>query len=117
MLEFVAINRNPGGRPTLHSLAPAIDLSNARGRSLCVRYSVNIARVLVSLHEAFPDENVVWLGQEIARGSSIVNIMGDYAIKKILLIATRSSWTGSHDSDGSYNKWFDPGSNASENAS
>ena len=82
MLEFVAINRNPVGRPTLHSLAPVIDLSNARGRSLCVRYAVNIARVLVSLSEAFPDGNVIRLGEKIATGSSTVLIMGDYAIKK-----------------------------------
>ena len=82
MLEFVAINRNPVGRPTLHSLAPVIDLSNARGRSLCVRYAVNIARVLVSLSEAFPGGNVVRLGEKIASGSSTVLIMGDYAIKK-----------------------------------
>lgn len=43
---------------------------------------MNIARVLVSLYEAFPDGNVLRLGEKIATGSSVVNIMGDYAIKK-----------------------------------
>lgn len=33
MLEFVAVNRNhDGGGNTIHSLAPVIDLSSARGR-------------------------------------------------------------------------------------
>lgn len=74
-LEFVAIHRNPCGRPTMHSLAPVVDLSTVRGRSLCVRCAVNIARILVALQ-------VISFGQKTTTSNSSVNVMGDFAIKK-----------------------------------
>lgn len=52
MLEFFSINRAAiGGKPNITSISPTVNLSTVRGRSLCVRYAVNIARVLVSLQE------------------------------------------------------------------
>jgi hypothetical protein len=81
-LEFMAIDRNPGGKPRLFSLAPAVNLSQIRGRSLCVRYAVNIARVLISLQATYPEGSVCNLGQTIKSQSSDVTIFGDFVIKR-----------------------------------
>lgn len=57
-LEFMAIDRNlnTSGKPTIRSLAPQLNLGTVKGRSLCVRYAVNITRVLASLQTAYPEE-------------------------------------------------------------
>ena len=84
LLEFVAIDRiaNAGGRPTIRSIAPQIDLSSIKGRSLCVRYAVNIARVLVSLQTAFPEGSVIRLGHTVNTANSVVTIFGEWVVKK-----------------------------------
>ena len=82
-LEFVVISRNGGvGRPTLLPLTQPMDLSKVRGRSLCVRYAVNIARVLVSLQQTFPEGSVVRLGARVKTETSFIEIFGTFARKK-----------------------------------
>lgn len=82
-LEFVAIDRNaPGGRPTVKSLAPQLNLDTIKGRSLCVRYAVNITRVLASLQTKYPDGSVARLGETVETDNSVVTILGDSVIKK-----------------------------------
>lgn len=80
-LEFVAFDRN-GGRPTLTSLALQINLDTIKGRSLCLRYAVDITRDLASLQTAYPEGSVTRLGETVQTGSSVVTIFGDGMIKK-----------------------------------
>ena len=80
MLEFWAINRS--AKPTLTAISTPVDLSTVRGRSLCLRYAVNISRLLVSLQMAFPEGRVARLGDTIKSESSVVNIFGQYVVKK-----------------------------------
>jgi hypothetical protein len=74
----VAIDRNTnaGERPTVTSLAPQINLDTIKGRSLCVRYAVNITRVVVSLQTAYPEGSVARLDETVNTGSSVVTIYG-----------------------------------------
>mmetsp|Transcript_15894 Transcript_15894/g.36504 ORF Transcript_15894/g.36504 Transcript_15894/m.36504 type:complete len:451 (+) Transcript_15894:312-1664(+) len=83
-LEFWAIQRPQArtGRATLSQLTTVVDLSTVQGRSLCVRYAVNISRILVSLQAHFPEGSVVKLGAQIESSLSVVNILGDYVVKK-----------------------------------
>ena len=94
-LEFVAIDRNTnaGGRPTVTSLAPQINLDTIKGRSLCVRYAVNITRVLASLQTAYPDGSVVRLGETVTTRSSVVTIFGDGVIKKTKVFTSAETLT------------------------
>ena len=56
LLQFIVINRASSSvQPMLMEISPLIDLSSVAGRSLCIRYIVNIARVLVWLQEKFPE--------------------------------------------------------------
>jgi hypothetical protein len=80
-LEFVVIARG-GGNATMTDLTSPVDLSTVRGRSLCVRYAVNIARVLVSLQKSYPEGNVLKLGARIKTASSDVYILGAFVKKK-----------------------------------
>jgi len=83
LLEFLVITRDPsGGRPTCSSLTDQVNLSTVRGRSLCVRYAINIARVLVSLQRAHPEGSVVRLGSRITTHSSVVEVFGDFVRKQ-----------------------------------
>ena len=82
-LQFMAIIRNdPGVRPTLTSVSPIVDLSTIRGRSFCVRYAVNITRVLILLQRTYPDGAVARLGEKIVNPNSVVFIFGEFVIKK-----------------------------------
>ena len=58
-LEFLVIARDRAGGPALTSLTDPVNLGTVRGRSLCVRYAVNIARVLVSLQKTYPEGSVI----------------------------------------------------------
>lgn len=82
-LEYWALvrTRDPRRSQPLQ-LTPQIDLATINGRSLCVRYAVNIARVLVSLHEKYPRGNAVRLGSTIKTSTSSVFIEGTKVIKK-----------------------------------
>ena len=79
ILEFWAINRDDS---KLTSIAPQVDLATVGGRSLCVRYAVNISRVLLSLEEEYPEGNVIKLGDRIKTQSSDVSILGFFVVKK-----------------------------------
>lgn len=81
-LQFMAIIRSPGMRPTLTPVSPIVDLSTIRGRSFCVRYAVNITRVLILLQRTYPDGAVARLGEKIENPNSVVFIFGEYVIKK-----------------------------------
>lgn len=83
ILEFWALVRteNPySPRPV--QLAPAVDLSEMRGRSLCVRYVANIARVLIAIQEKHPRGNILRLGNTVESQTSTVFIEGLQVIKK-----------------------------------
>ena len=80
-VEFVAFMRTSTGRPKEIQLTNSVDLSTMNGRSLCVRYAINIARLLVSLHHANPG-NVIRLGYTVDTGASYVLIGCDFVTKK-----------------------------------
>ena len=79
MLEFWVINR--AGRKLI-SISPQVDLSTIGGRSLCVRYAVNISRVLLSLQKTYPERTMIQLGDRIKTQYSEVNILGFFVVKK-----------------------------------
>ena len=82
-LEFMAINRVSGGQPQLESISSVIHLDTIRGRSFCIRYAVNVARILVWSQKKYPHGTVVnILGSKIITSASEVEIMGEYVIKK-----------------------------------
>ena len=82
-VEFWALMRttNPH-RPRPVQLTPQIDLSTMRGRSVCVRYAANIARVLVCMHQTYPRGSAVRLGSTITTETSTVFLEGTNVIKK-----------------------------------
>jgi len=69
-------------KPNMVPISPVCDLSTPRGRSLCVRYSLNIARVLVSLQDKYPEGSLVRLGDKVVTPNSTVNIFGEFVIKR-----------------------------------
>jgi len=82
-LQFCAFMRTDDPhRPREIQLTELIDLSTMMGRSLCVRYAINIARILLALQQNHPDGNVIGLGKTIETPSSKVVIFGDYVLKK-----------------------------------
>ena len=81
-VEFVAFMRTSTQCPREVQLTNSVDLSTVNGRSLCVRYAINIARLLVALNQANPGGNVVRLGQTVNTGTSDVLIGGEYVTKK-----------------------------------
>ena len=82
MLQFCAIIRKENGEHELFKLTDATDLSTVRGRSLCVRYVVNITRLLVAMQRSFPDGNAISLGSTVSTQTSDVFILSDHVIKK-----------------------------------
>jgi len=83
VLEFFVIARNlTGGRPTFSVLTERVDLTTVRGRSLCVRYAINIATVLVSLQNAYPEGGVLRLGSRIQTDSIVDEIFGEFVRKR-----------------------------------
>lgn len=89
MIQFCAIIRQDNGRSQLHRITEATNLSTIRGRSLCVRYVVNITRMLVAMQRSFPDGNAISLGSEITSRGSRVFILSDHVIKKTTLFTGR----------------------------
>ena len=88
-LEFRAFVRtNDPRRPQEIQLTDRIDLSTVLGRSLCVRYAINIARILLALHGMNPSGSVLCLGKRIHTPSSTVMLVGEYVTK------TTSDFTG-----------------------
>ena len=81
-VEFVAFMRTNTQRPREVQLTNSVDLSTVLGRSLCVRYAINIARLLVALNQANPGGNVVRLGQTVTTATSRILIGGEYVTKK-----------------------------------
>ena len=81
-VEFVAFFRTDNHGTREVNLTNIVDLSTVNGRSLCVRYAINVARLLVSLHQANPEGNVVRLGHTVVTPSSRVLIGGEYVTKK-----------------------------------
>lgn len=83
LLEFVAFMRtdNPA-RPQEVQLTNVIDLATISGRTQCVRYAVNIARLLMAIHQEHRDGNVIRLGSTLSTPSSTVVVAGDYVKKK-----------------------------------
>ena len=69
------------GAHELVRLTDAVDLSTIRGRSLCVRYAVNI-RLLVAMQRNFLDGIVISLGSTRITSSSAVTILHDHVMKK-----------------------------------
>ena len=83
MLQFCAILRkDDGGAHELVRLTDTVDLSTIRGRSLCVRYTVNITRLLVAMQRFSPVGSVISLGNTIISSSSAVSVLNDHVIKK-----------------------------------
>ena len=82
-LEFRAFMRTSDPRrPREIKLTDAVDLRTIMGRSLCVRYAINIARILLALHHNHPDGNVISLGKTIETSTSKVLIVGEYVAKR-----------------------------------
>lgn len=81
-VEFVAFMRTDTKRPREVQLTNSVDLSTVNGRSLCVRYAINIARLLVTLDRAHPGGNVVRLGETVITPTSYVLIGGEYVTKR-----------------------------------
>lgn len=82
-MEFWAMMRTADPRrPRSVQLTQQIDLSTIHGRSLCVRYAANIARVLLCLHETYPRGTAVRLGSTIRTATSSIFIEGTHVIKK-----------------------------------
>jgi Protein kinase domain len=81
-LQFLAIKRQGNGQHSMHRLTLPVNLGTIRGRSLCVRYAVNIARLLIALHHQNPHGNVIRLGAKIITESCEVHIFGNHVIKK-----------------------------------
>ena len=83
MVEFLAFVRtdNPQ-RPTEVQLTRRIDLGTMRGRSLCIRYAINIARILIAMDHEYPEGEVIRLGSTVQTPYSTVVVAGDYVTKK-----------------------------------
>jgi hypothetical protein len=82
ILEFWAIDRKATTVDSrMVQLAGPIDLWTIRGRSLCVRCAVNIAKVLTALNRDFPHGSAIRLGDTIRSDSSEVHIFGDHVMK------------------------------------
>jgi hypothetical protein len=81
-LQFCATERRGSGKHGLHCLTDPVDLATIQGRSMCVRYAVNISRLLIAMHRQDPSGNVIRLGASIISESSEVYILGDHIIKK-----------------------------------
>jgi hypothetical protein len=81
-LVFCAIERKENGKHQRHLLTDPIELSTVRGRGLCVRYVVNISKLLIAMHRQDPIGPVIKLGATMSSTSSEVHILGDYIIKK-----------------------------------
>ena len=82
-LQFMAIDHSPSGQLTLMQISPVIDLSSVVGRSLCIRYTVNITRVLVWLQKKYPER--MKMDKQVFRketGNSVVMIFEECVIKK-----------------------------------
>ena len=85
MLQFCAVLRTSTmGAHELVRLTDTVDLSTIRGRSLCVRYAVNITRILVAMQRSFPFGSVISLGSTMTTTSSAVSILDDHVMKKAL---------------------------------
>lgn len=84
-LRFCAIIRNNIGGHELKILTDIVNLSTIRGRSLCVRYTVNITRLLVAMQRACPEGSVISLGSTVMSMSSEVSVLSDHVIKKVKL--------------------------------
>lgn len=82
-VEFVAFMRTDNTyHPREIRLTNSINLATISGRTLCVRYAVNIARLLLAMHREHPEGNVIRLGSTHNTESSTVVVAGDYVIKK-----------------------------------
>jgi len=82
MLEFRAFFRvSNSSKPREVKLTDAVNLGTMAGRSLCVRYAVNIARILEVMHRNHPLGGVIQLGKTIETLSSKVLIVGDFVRK------------------------------------
>eukprot|EP00977_Amphora_coffeiformis_P026218 scaffold24762_cov107-Amphora_coffeaeformis.AAC.1 len=79
MPEFWAIDH---GTNSLAPISTPIDLSTVCERSLSVRYTVKVSRVLLSLQATYPEESAVRLSDQIKTSSSDVNIFGSYVVKR-----------------------------------
>ena len=82
-LEFRAFMRTSNPHlPQEIQLTDRIDLSTILGRSLCVRYAINIARILLALHRMNPTGSVFSLGKTVQTPSSTVMLVGEYVTKR-----------------------------------
>jgi len=82
-LEFRAFMRTANPHcPQEIQLTGLIDLNTVLGRSLCVRYAINIARILLALHRTNPTGSVISLGKTVQTPMSTVMIVGEYVTKK-----------------------------------
>lgn len=81
-LEFYAFVRTSDPRrPREIQLTDTVDLTTVMGRSLCVRYAINIARILLALQHNHPSGNVISLGKAIETTTSKAVIVGEYVSK------------------------------------
>ena len=76
-IAFFALVREQKGLHSRIPLTTPVSLATANGRSRCVRYVVNITRILVKMQEVCPQESVLRLGGEVVKGMTRVAIFGD----------------------------------------
>lgn len=83
-IRFFALVRKTAGQHDRIPLTEVTNLATPRGRSLCIRYVVNITRILMKMYHHYPQASVICLGGVIRTRGSEVTILGDKVRKRTI---------------------------------